>query len=110
MHRFLKAFDEGFIVIVFSFIAACACLLIIEEWRATKAYYFLGALLSGILIGIAAQQAGVPQGWDILVTGLAVVTAPTTISAMRHQTLVDTIDAIQKKIRREKRPEDKPPD
>lgn len=102
MKQALDLITDAFDAIVISFLAAVACVLLIEEWRATKAYYFIGGWATGIIIGIAAQRMGVPAGYDIIVTAVAVVTAPVTISWLRHKSILDAIDQIRQRRRSKK--------
>ncbi|MEO0642823.1 MAG: hypothetical protein AAFY47_05305 [Pseudomonadota bacterium] len=93
---------EALDAIIVSFLIALAAFLVIPEWRMSKGYFFLAAWVSGVVLGVAAQRMGIPEGWDILVTAAAVITAPATIIALHPRSLIDLMQEIQDKMRRGK--------
>lgn len=108
MTRLQELIDGAFDAVVISFLAAAASFFLILEWRQTKGAWFVGAWCVGIIIGLAAQKLGVPAGFDILITALAVITAPVTVNAIRHNTLWETIEEYRRRVRGDKDPPDPP--
>ena len=71
MNKLLELVGDGIDAAIIAFLAAAAAVTLVEEWRATKGYYFVGAWAFGVIVGIAAQRMGVPPGMDIIVTATA---------------------------------------
>lgn len=97
MQKLLLLLADALDAIIIAFMAAAASVMLVEEWRATKAYYFIGGWAVGVIVGIAGQRMGVPEGWDILITAVAVPTAPMTIAWLRRRSLLDVLEDVRKR-------------
>lgn len=80
--------------VVIAAMAALAAFMVVAEWR-QKPGYALGALLVGIIVGIAAERMNLPDGVVVVVTALAAVTTPGTILYFHNKTLMDVLEDLK---------------